>query len=246
MRFPISQSFIERNAIVLLIATLITVAIGGLVEVIPLFTIQTTVVKVAGIRPYSPLELLGRQVYLREGCYLCHSQQIRNLRDEETRYGHPSIAAESMYDHPFQWGSKRIGPDLARVGGKYSNDWMYQHLKAPRSLVPESIMPDFAFLANEKLNTTELLAHLQTNIALGVPYTTDDLKNAAADLAAQADPNADHAGLLARYPKAMVVEGQAGEVTDLDALVAYLQMLGRMVDFADPAVEHALEAQGGK
>ncbi len=246
MRLPISQSFIERNAIVLLIATLITVAIGGLVEVVPLFTIQTTVVKVPGIRPYSPLELLGRQIYVREGCYLCHSQQIRNLRDEVTRYGHPSIAAESMYDHPFQWGSKRIGPDLARVGGKYSNDWMYQHLKAPRSLVPESIMPDFAFLARNRLNTRELTAAMQTNIDLGVPYTKADLRNAAADLAAQAAPGAEHAGLLQRYPKAMIVEGKGGRVTELDALVAYLQILGRMVDFTDPAVEHALAAQGGK
>ena len=242
----LSQSFIERNAIVLLVATLITVAIGGLVEVVPLLTIQTTVEKVPGVRPYSPLELLGREVYVREGCYLCHSQQVRNLRDEVARYGHPSIAAESMYDHPFQWGSKRIGPDLARVGGKYSNDWMYEHLEAPRSLVPESIMPDFAFLAGNKLNTSELLAHMKTNIELGVPYTKDDLKDAAADLASQADPNADHAGLLKRYPNAMAVLGKGGQVTELDALVAYLQILGRMVDFANPAVEHALEAQGGK
>ncbi len=246
MRLPISQSFIERNAIVLLIATLITVAIGGLVEVVPLFTIQTTVVKVPGIRPYSPLELLGRQIYLREGCYLCHSQQIRNLRDEVARYGHPSIAAESMYDHPFQWGSKRIGPDLARVGGKYSNAWMYQHLIAPRSVVPESIMPDFAFLAQHKVDTKELIAAMKTNIDLGVPYTAADLQNAMADLQAQAFPNADHAGLLSRYPKAMIVNAKNGEVTQLDAVVAYLQILGRMVNFANPAVERALQAQGGK
>lgn len=233
----ISHAAIEKSAFLLVIFSLITVAIGGLVEIVPLFTIQTTVQHVKGVRPYSPLELLGRMVYVREGCYVCHSQQIRTLRDEVARYGHYSLAAESMYDHPFQWGSKRIGPDLARVGDKYSNAWMYQHLDAPRSLVPESIMPDFAFLAQEPLDTKELQAHLKTNIFLGVPYTKDDLTHAMADLEAQANPDADHDGLLKRYPKAMIVPGKPGQITDLDALVAYLQILGRMVDFANPEQE---------
>ena len=147
----IRHEVIEKNAFLFLVLTLITVAIGGLVEVVPLFTIETTVEHVQGVRPYSPLEQRGRDIYVREGCYLCHSQMIRALRDEVERYGHYSIAAESMYDHPFQWGSKRIGPDLARVGGKYSSEWHYAHLINAQSVVPESLMPHYAFLAETPL-----------------------------------------------------------------------------------------------
>ena len=191
----IRHEIIERNAFLLLVLTLVTIAIGGIVEVVPLFTIETTVEHVKGVRPYSPLEQRGRDIYVREGCYLCHSQQIRALRDEVERYGHYSLAAESMYDHPFQWGSKRIGPDLARVGGKYSSDWHYAHLKNPQSVVPESLMPHYAFLAEtRRWRRRYLQARLRTLRTVGVPYTDDDIANAPADLAAQADPKADNSG----------------------------------------------------
>src|SRR5271157_6422071 len=159
----IRHEFFEKNAIFLLIGSLLTVAIGGIVEIVPLFTIETTVEHVAGMRPYSPLEQRGRDIYVREGCYLSHSQQIRALRDEVERYGHFSLAAESMYDHPFQWGSKRIGPDLARVGGKYSSDWHYAHLTNPQALVPESLMPSYAFLAETPLDYDIVEKHLRAN-----------------------------------------------------------------------------------
>ena len=233
----IRQEFIERNAFLLVILTLITIAIGGIVEVIPLFTIETTVEHVKGVRPYSPLEQRGRDIYVREGCYLCHSQQIRALRDEVERYGHFSLAAESMYDHPFQWGSKRIGPDLARVGGKYSSDWHYAHLRNAQSVVPESLMPHYAFLAHAPLDPDDIEARLRTLRAIGVPYTDEDIASARADLATQANPNGDNAELLKRYPKAITVPGDGRQVTEMDALVAYLQVLGTMVDFADPANE---------
>jgi cytochrome c oxidase cbb3-type subunit II len=233
----IRQEFIERNAFLLLVLTLVTIAIGGIVEVVPLFTIETTVEHVKGVRPYSPLEQRGRDIYVREGCYVCHSQQVRALRDEVERYGHFSLAAESMYDHPFQWGSKRIGPDLARVGGKYSNDWHYAHLINPQSVVPESLMPRYAFLADTPLEADDIAARLRALRAVGVPYSDDEIANAAADLAAQANPNADTTDVLKRYPKAAIVIGNGRVVTELDALVAYLQVLGTMVDFADPANE---------
>lgn len=234
----IRHETLEKNAFLFIMLTLITIAIGGLVEVVPLFTIETTVEHVKGVRPYSPLEQRGRDIYVREGCYLCHSQQIRALRDEVERYGHYSLAAESMYDHPFQWGSKRIGPDLARVGGKYSSEWHYAHLKNAQSMVPESLMPHYAFLADTPLDTSDLQARMRTLRAVGVPYTDDEIANAQADLKAQADPGADSAGLQGRYPKAVVVPGDGRQVTELDALVAYLQVLGTMVNFADPANEH--------
>jgi cytochrome c oxidase cbb3-type subunit 2 len=234
----IRHEVIEKNAFLFLVLTLITVAIGGLVEVVPLFTIETTVEHVQGVRPYAPLEQRGRDIYVREGCYLCHSQMIRALRDEVERYGHYSIAAESMYDHPFQWGSKRIGPDLARVGGKYSSEWHYAHLINAQSVVPESLMPHYAFLAETPLDTSDLQARLRTLRAVGVPYTDGDIAQAMADLQAQANPEADSAALVKRYPKAVVVPGNGRAVTEMDALVAYLQVLGTMVDFADPANEH--------
>src|SRR5690349_8221149 len=180
----IRHEWFEKNAIFLLIGSLLTVAVGGIVEIVPLFTVETTVEHVQGMRPYSPLELRGRDIYVREGCYLCHSQQIRTLRDEVERYGHYSIAAESMYDHPFQWGSKRIGPDLARVGGKYSNDWHYAHLVNPQALVPESLMPRYAFLAQSRLGLDDLEQRMQTLRKLGVPYTDEQVANAKEDLKA--------------------------------------------------------------
>jgi len=233
----LNQETIEKNAVLMAVLTLVTIAIGGLVEIVPLFTIETTVEHVKGIRPYTPLELMGRNIYVREGCYLCHSQQIRALKDEVERYGHYSLAAESMYDHPFQWGSKRIGPDLARVGGKYSNDWHYAHLVNPQALVPESLMPKYAFLADTPLDTDLIELHLRTNRTLGVPYTDEQIAGAKADIALQANPQGDTDALLKRYPKAVIVPGN-GTPTELDALVAYLQVLGTMVDFADVNTEN--------
>ena len=229
----IKQEKFETNSILLLLGIIVTVAIGGLVEIVPLFTIGETIEKVEGVRPYSPLELVGRNIYIREGCYLCHSQQIRPFRDEVERYGHYSLAAESMFDHPFQWGSKRTGPDLARVGGKYSNDWHVAHLIDPRSVVPESIMPGYPHLARHTLDPSDIAEHLKTLKIVGVPYTDEEIQNAAADLAAQATPDADTTGLLARYPKAATgdFDGDPTKLTEMDALVAYLQVLGRMVDF---------------
>nr|WP_040579824.1 cytochrome-c oxidase, cbb3-type subunit II [Methyloferula stellata] len=233
----LKQSTIEKNAMLLVVLTLMTIAVGGAVEIIPLFTVETTVEHVKGVRPYSPLEQLGRNIYVREGCYLCHSQQIRSLRDEVERYGHYSLAAESMYDHPFQWGSERKGPDLARVGGKYSNDWHYAHLKDPPSLVPETLMPSYAFLANRVLQYDRVADHLKTLRIVNVPYTDEDIAKAKSDLETQANADADQTELLKRYPKAVAVNGNPKEITEMDALVAYLQVLGTMVDFADAAQE---------
>lgn len=224
---------IERNVTLLLVLALITVAIGGIVEIAPLFWIDSTVERVKGVRPYSPLELAGRNIYIREGCYNCHSQQIRPFRDEVERYGHYSLAAESMYDHPFQWGSKRTGPDLARVGGRYSDEWHVTHLKSPQSVVPESVMPAYAFLADRDLDVRNIGGHLTALRRVGVPYTDKDIEGAAADIVAQADPAADTSGVLARYPKAQArdFDGDPNRLTEMDALVAYLQMLGTLVDF---------------
>ena len=235
--FKIRQDTIEKNAILLLVLTVVTVAIGGIVEIVPLFTIETTVEHVKGVRPYSPLELAGRNIYVREGCYLCHSQQIRTLKDEVERYGHYSLAAESMYDQPFQWGSKRIGPDLARVGGKYSSDWHYAHLHHPQALVPESLMPSYAFLAETRLNYDLIERHMTVQRLLGVPYTDEDIANARQDLLAQANAVDDQDAVDKRYPKVVAVPGQPGFPSEMDALVAYLQVLGTMVDFADVGVE---------
>ncbi|MEZ2128191.1 MULTISPECIES: cytochrome-c oxidase, cbb3-type subunit II [unclassified Sinorhizobium] len=228
------HQILERNATLLLVGSLLVVSVGGIVEIAPLFYLQNTIEKVEGMRPYSPLELAGGNIYIREGCYLCHSQMIRPFRDEVERYGHYSLAAESMYDHPFQWGSKRTGPDLARVGGRYSNEWHVQHLSHPREVVPESIMPSYAFLKDRELKVNDPAADLKANKDVGVPYSDDMLGNADADLKAQADPNADSTALLERYPKAKIgdFDGDAGKVTEMDALVAYLQMLGTLIDFS--------------
>ncbi|MBY0519372.1 MAG: cytochrome-c oxidase, cbb3-type subunit II [Sphingomonas sp.] len=227
------HKLIERHVTLLAVLALVAVAIGGIVEIAPLFWIQSTVIHVAGVRPYTPLELAGRDIYVREGCYGCHSQMIRPFRDETERYGHYSLAAESMYDHPFQWGSERTGPDLARVGGRYSDGWHVQHLKDPRSVVPESIMPPYAFLADRDLDGSKMAAHLIALRDVGVPYTNDEIKQAAADVLTQATGEGDTAGLLKRYPKAQArdFDGDPKRVTEMDALVAYLQWLGTGVDF---------------
>lgn len=228
------HGIIERNATLLLVGSLAVVSIGGIVEIAPLFYLENTIEKVQGMRPYSPLELAGRNIYIREGCYVCHSQMIRPFRDEVERYGHYSLAAESMYDHPFQWGSKRTGPDLARVGDRYSNEWHVQHLTAPRSVVPESVMPSYAFLKTTPLQVTNVAMELKANRTVGVPYSDEMLQYAEADMKAQADPNADTTGLEARYPKAKIgdFDGDPTKLTEMDALVAYLQMLGTLVNFS--------------
>lgn len=232
MKFDHSR--IEKNATLMLVLSLFVVSIGGIIEIAPLFYMQNTIEKVEGVRPYSPLELAGRNIYVREGCYNCHSQMIRPMRDEVERYGHYSLAAESMYDHPFQWGSKRTGPDLARVGQRYSNEWHVQHLVDPRSVVPESVMPAYSFLLTSELRTDDIVAHLKANQAVGVPYDEAMIAVAEADMRDQADPDADWDGLLARYPKAQTgdFDGDPRALTEMDALIAYMQMLGTLVDFS--------------
>ncbi len=220
------QDKIERSAFLLLIMLMVLLSVGGLVEIVPLFYLKGTMEHNKspeivwnhegksladwkagdGIRPYTALELAGRDVYVREGCYLCHSQMIRPFRDEKERYGHYSLASESMYDHPFQWGSKRTGPDLARVGGKYSNEWHKQHLRAPRSVVPESVMPNYPWLEKNMVDGTHITKAMRAMQTLGVPYTEADIAGAAEE-----------------------VKGK----TELDAVVAYLQVLGTMVKFEE-------------
>ncbi len=224
----------ETNSILLLIGILIVVAIGGLVEIAPLFYLKSTIEKVDGVRPYTPLELAGRNIYVREGCYNCHSQMIRPLRDEVERYGHYSLAAESMYDRPFQWGSKRTGPDLARVGGKYSDDWHRDHLASPKSVVPGTVMPAYPWLARTELDIAHIADDLKVQAALGVPYTAEMIANAQTDARAQAAVDAPEAtDLVKRYPKAQArdFDGNSSLVTEADALIAYLQVLGTLVDF---------------
>lgn len=230
------HKILETNSIILLIAILIVVSIGGLVQITPLFYLKSTIEKVDGMRPYTPLELAGRNIYVREGCYLCHSQMVRSLRDEVERYGHYSLAAESMYDRPFQWGSKRTGPDLARVGGKYSDEWHVDHMKNPRQVVPTSIMPAYSWLFDTKLDYSHIKSDMRVLQIEGVPYTDEMIAKADSDVVAQA--STDDAGIddmVKRYPKAIArkydVTAAAGEVTEGDALIAYLQMLGTLVDF---------------
>jgi len=210
---PISfQEKLEKNIWALLLATAMIVSVGGIVEIVPLFYIDSTFEDKAhpeyeelkGVRPYTALELAGRDIYQREGCYLCHSQMIRPFRDEKDRYGHYSLAVESKYDHPFQWGSKRTGPDIARLGGKYSDAWHIQHLRAPRSVVPESVMPNYPWLDDATIDGVGIEKRVKAMRVLGVPYTDEDINNAAAS-----------------------VEGK----TEMDAIVAYLQVLGTMIKF---------------
>ncbi len=227
---------IETNSGLLIILSLVAMGIGGLVEIVPLFHINETVEKVEGVRPYTPLELRGRDIYQREGCFLCHSQMVRPFRDEALRYGHYSLAAESQYDHPFQWGSKRTGPDLARVGGKYSNEWHVQHLIAPRSVVPESIMPNYPWLLENRLQYADIQARMRALKKVGVPYSLTkeeydaNVEKFGEEVARDLDINRAEENLLAEAQRENF-DGDPNRLTEMDALVAYLQMLGTLVDF---------------
>lgn len=228
---------IEINSGLMLVLTLLAISIGGLVEIAPLYYIDDTIEKVDGVRPYTPLEQRGRDLYVREGCYTCHSQMIRPFRDEDMRYGHYSLAAESQYDHPFQWGSKRTGPDLARVGGKYSNAWQTQHLNNPRDVVPESIMPSYPWLLTSDLDYSDIEARMRALRTVGVPYSLNDEEYAAnvekfgAEVAEMLDINKAEKNLLAQA-QSQNWDGDNTRLTEMDALVAYLQVLGTMVDFS--------------
>ena len=223
---------IEKSVGLLIVLTLFTVIWGGLLEIVPLFFQKSTTTPVEGVKPYDAVRLVGRDVFVREGCYLCHSQMIRPFRAETERYGHYSVAGESVYDHPFQWGSKRTGPDLARVGNRYSDDWHREHLVNPRSVVPESIMPGYPFLLRNEIDPRSIASHLVANADVGVPYSQEMIDNAAADMVAQAGGDGFDA-FATRYPKATArdFDGQPQHITEMDALIAYLQMLGTLVDF---------------
>jgi cytochrome c oxidase cbb3-type subunit II len=234
MAFLDRHKAIETHATLLLVLSFLVVTIGGIVQIVPLFYLQNTIENVGGMRPYTPLELAGRDIYVREGCYVCHSQMIRPMRDEVERYGHYSLAAESQYDHPFQWGSKRTGPDLARVGNRYSDDWHVAHLIDPQSVVPESVMPKYGYLLDRQVDGRHIADIMSTHRIVGVPYTDDMIANARADFAAQADPDADTDGLIERYGEKVNLRNfdLAPGVSEMDALIAYLQMLGTLVDFS--------------
>jgi cytochrome c oxidase cbb3-type subunit 2 len=230
------HDILETNAGVLLFATMVSISIGGLVEIAPLFLIDDTVEKVDGVRPYTPLESRGRDIYIREGCYTCHSQMIRPFRDEALRYGHYSLAAESKYDHPFQWGSKRTGPDLARVGGKYSNEWHVEHLMKPTAVVPESVMPNYPWLMTP-LDYADVADRLRALRTTGVPYSASTAEHEAN--VKQFGPEVAETLRIDRARENLVAQAQAGNydgdrssVSEMDALVAYLQVLGTMVDFS--------------
>ena len=230
------HAILEKNATLLLVFSFLVVTVGGIVEIAPLFYLESTIEEVEGVRPYSPMELAGRDIYIREGCYVCHSQMVRPMRDEVERYGHYSLAAESMYDHPFQWGSKRTGPDLARLGGRYSDEWHVDHLRDPQSVVPESVMPKYGFLEDRMIDGEYIVDTMKTHRLVGVPYTDEMLENAQADFQAQIDvwdEGGGVDGLKERYPGTNVrnFDGQPG-ISEMDALIAYLQVLGTMVDFS--------------
>jgi cytochrome c oxidase cbb3-type subunit 2 len=234
---------LERKAIGLVLGIIVVASIGGLVEIAPLFTIHQTVEDAPDMRLYTPLELAGRNIYIREGCYACHSQMIRTLRDEVDRYGPYSLAVESKYDHPMLWGSKRTGPDLARIGEKYSDQWHVAHLLNPRDVVPVSIMPAYDWLLSTELRTDDLSLHLKAQRAVGVPYTDDMVANASLDAYGQSNPDSPQAdGVTKRYGKATTVrafDGQPSQLTEMDALVAYLQVLGRLTDAAHKPIIQA-------
>jgi cytochrome c oxidase cbb3-type subunit 2 len=227
---------IERSAIGFVLAIVVVSSIGGFVEIAPLFTINETVEDAPDMRVYTPLELAGRNIYIREGCYACHSQMIRTLRDEVERYGPYSLAVESKYDHPMLWGSKRTGPDLARIGGKYSDAWHVAHLINPRDVVPESVMPKFGWLQRNALRVDDLGNHLRAMRRVGVPYTDEMIENATEDAYGQASPDGSFAGgVTERYGEATQVrpfDGDLSTITEMDALVAYLQIVGRLTDAA--------------
>jgi len=243
---------IETNVGLLVVLTLIVISIGGLIEIVPLFFIDETVEQVQtpdgkdAIRPYTALETRGRDIYIREGCYLCHSQMIRPFRDEILRYGHYSLAAESQYDHPFQWGSKRTGPDLARVGGKYSNEWHKQHLLAPRSVMPDSIMPNYPWLQKNTLAYNDIADRLKAQRLVGVPYSLTDaeyehnIERFGKDIADQLNIHAAEKNLVAQADQGNF-DGDQGRLTEMDALIAYLQVLGTMVDFKQYEEGHFAE-----
>ncbi|WP_017931796.1 cytochrome-c oxidase, cbb3-type subunit II [Robiginitomaculum antarcticum] len=234
------HKFLEKRSFALLIGIIAVVSVGGLIEVAPLFYIDSTIEEVEGMRPYTPLELAGRNIYVREGCHACHSQMIRPLRDEVERYGHYSLAAESMYDRPFQWGSKRTGPDLSRVGSKYSDEWHRLHMEDPRAVVPESIMPPYKFLSKNALDISSIQADLKANQRLGVPYSDEMVEKAASDLRTQLDEDADdYDGFVTRYANAVVrdFDGNPDKISEMDALIAYLQMIGTLVDFDEYEAE---------
>ena len=238
---------LEKNSILLLVFALVAISVGGLVEIVPLFRVETTIEKVSGMRPLTPLELTGEQIYIRENCSSCHSQQIRPLRDEVERYGHYSLAAESMYEHPFLWGSKRTGPDLARVGGKYSDEWHTAHLTRPRDVVPESIMPSYGLMKNHAANFLKLESLMKSYRAAGVPYTDAMITNSYNDAMAQAHAESDATGLNERYGKKVNVrdfDGQPNFTSEMDALIAYLQTLGTLTDIKD--YEMQLDNKGAK
>ena len=238
---------VEKNAVLLGVLTFVMVLFGGLAEIAPLFAEAHSVKPAPGVRPYDPLRLAGKDIYVREGCYACHSQMIRALRAETQRYGPASTTSESVYDRPFQWGSKRTGPDLARVGGKYSNDWHVAHLTEPRAVVPGTVMPAYPFLAGRELNAGDIADHLMALRRVGVPYSDEMIANARADLWAQTQPDGDTSGLLKRYPKAPIAkfDGEPGRpLSEMDALVAYLQMLGTLVDLSTFKPQYA--AAGGR
>ncbi len=234
MSLWVKHQFLEKSSIWLLVGILLVVAIGGLVELVPLYYLKSTIETVKGMRPYTPLELAGRNIYVREGCYNCHSQMIRTLRDEVERYGHYSLAVESMYDRPFQWGSKRTGPDLARVGGKYSDEWHVAHFSNPRGIVPASVMPGYGFLLKTPLKPEAIADDMKVQKALGVPYTNDMIAKSAEDIRTQSNPQSDNIDeFRKRYANASVRDFDLNRnaITEADALIAYLQMLGTLVDF---------------
>ncbi len=228
---------LERNAIGFVLAIIGVSAVGGIVEIAPLFTIKDTVEQVSDMRVYTPLETAGRNIYIREGCYACHSQMIRTLRDEVERYGPYSLAVESQYDKPMLWGSKRTGPDLARLGGKYSDQWHVAHLINPRDVVPQSVMPRYGWLQRNELKSSDLGLHLEAQRKLGVPYTEAMVANATNDAYGQANPDSPYAeGVGQRYGEATNIrafDGDPGRLTEMDALVAYLQVLGKLTDAAN-------------
>ena len=234
---------LERKTIGLVLAIIVVASIGGAVEIAPLFTIHQTVEDAPGMRVYTPLEVAGRNIYIREGCYACHSQMIRTLRDEVERYGPYSLAVESKYDHPMLWGSKRTGPDLARLGNKYSDEWHVRHLNNPREVVPESVMPHYSWLGRTELRSDDLGSHLKALRRVGVPYTDEMIANARSDAYGQATPDTPYAeGVTKRYgveTNVRAFDGKPGELTELDALVAYLQILGKLTDAAHKPVAAA-------
>ena len=232
------HSTIEKSIFILSVLIVIVASIGSMIEILPLFIREVAIERVVGMRPHTPLELLGFNIYKREACYTCHSQQIRTLRSDVERYGHYSLSAESIYDYPFQWGSKRTGPDLARVGGKYSDEWHVRHLTKPQEVVPESLMPSYRFLAKRDLDYSRIAKHMGIYQSIGVPYSNDDIDSYEKDIMIQLGLHTDQKDVedfLKRYPNASIAKfnKEAGnQITEMDALVCYLQALGNKVNLS--------------